>query len=347
MQFFKPSFVFGFALVWYSIVAANPPMNAAEAVVEVLIGSKSHVPEKGLTSELNNPFAMKFADNGALWIVEYEGGRVLSWREGEAVKHVAGDGQVGYVDGPAKTARFNKLHNLAIRKDGSILLSDHLTHSVRKLDVAAAVVSTLTGTGKPGPAVNIVDASAATFHTPIAISLSPDDRSLLIADIGNRVIRRMDLETGSIRVVAGNGQKGVPADGSLAAESPLVDPRAAIQNKSGEIYLIERNGHALRKIDGEGKVYTLAGTGKAGGRDGEALTAQLSGPKHLCFGDNGLVFIADDGNNAVRKYDPETKLLTTVDLGPYQIKRPHGVCVHQGWLYIADSYQDRILRVKL
>ena len=57
--------------------------------------------------------------------------------------------------------------------------------------------------------------------------------------------------------------------------------------------------------------------------------------------------MADDLNHAIRKYDPQAQTLTTVDLGEYTLSRPHGVCVHQGWLYIADSYHHRVLRVKL
>lgn len=320
---------------------------ADEPLVEVLVGPEAPVPNKDEKSELNAPFAMEFDAEGKMIIVEYDGGRIFSWRPGSGLTHLAGNGEVGYVDGPAKDAAFNKLHNLAIMSDGSMILSEHLNHTVRKYDPATNMVSTLLGNGKPGPASESVDISAATVNQPICVSLTPDRNSLLIADIGNRRIRRLRFDTGLVTVVAGNGQRGVPADGSTATASPLVDPRGAIENEKGEIFLIERNGNALRKIDVDGKLATIAGSGKAGHRDGDALTAELNGPKHLCFGLGGSVFLADDMNHAVRKYDPQSQTLTTVDLGRYKLSRPHGVCVHDGWLYIADSYHHRVLRVKL
>jgi hypothetical protein len=323
------------------------PLMADEPIVEVLIGPHDPSPNKGVASELNTPFAIEFSANGEMVIVEYEGGRLLSWHEGHGLAHLAGNGKVGFVDGPAKNAEFNKLHNLVILADGSMLLSDHLNHAVRKYDPQTGVVSTLSGNGKSGPAVDSIDATLATYAQPICLSLVPDRQSVLIADIGNRCIRRLDLETGRVTILAGNGKSDLPVDGSIAKNSPLKDPRGAIQNKLGEVFLIERGGNAVRKIDTAGNITTIAGTGKAGNQDGDALAAQFHGPKHLCFGDDGAIFIADDENHAIRKYDPASKSITTVSFGEYKLNRPHGVCVHEGWLYVADSYHHRVLRRKL
>jgi len=330
-----------------SVSMRNQPSFAAETIVEVLIGPAEPAPKKDSASDLNNPFAIEFTADGVMMIVEYEGGRVLSWTQENGLSHLAGKPEAGYRDGAPKEALFNKLHNLAILNDGSMLLSDHLTHTVRKFDPASKLVSTYSGTGKPGPAIEGVEIASATYNLPICVALTPDKKSLLVADIGNRRIRRINFESGVVSTVAGNGQKGKPADGSVASESPLLDPRAAIQNAEGEIFILERNGNSLRKIDSNGMITTIAGDGTAGPRNGDALTAQMNGPKHLCFGLNGDIFIADDANHAVRKYAPVNKTLTTVDLGKYKLSRPHGICVHAGWLYIADSYQHRVLRVKL
>jgi hypothetical protein len=338
--------------VAFTIFALNLLPNdarsiAAEPIVEVLVGPAGYVPEKDAQSELNTPFAIEFAAGGEMIIVELDGGRMFSWHQKNGLRHLAGEGGAGYMDGEAKKAKFNQLHNLAIQDDGSMLLSDHNNHAVRKYDPASQMVSTVVGNGNRDPAVASASAIDATFNLPISVALTPDKKSLLIADIGNRCIRRWDIQSNTVSIVAGNGKTGVPRDGSLATEASLVDPRAAIQNEFGEIYVLERGGHALRLISPEGTISTVAGTGRPGGVDGEALKAQIDAPKHLCFGPESVIFIADDNNHAVRKYDPEAKTLTTVNLGDYKIRRPHGVCVHEGWLYIADSYQHRILRVKL
>ena len=171
--------------------------------------------------------------------------------------------------------------------------------------------------------------------------------SLLIADINNRVIRRLTFADNNVTIVAGNGTRGVPNEGSLATQSPLQDPRGAIQDEAGNLFMIERGGNALRLIDTQGRLTTLAGGGPAGLVDGPMGKSKMNGPKHLCFGPDGVIFIADDNNDAVRYYDPDSKQLATVNFGSYRLKRPHGVCVHNHTLYVADSYHHRVLSIQL
>ena len=64
--------------------------------------------------------------------------------------------------------------------------------------------------------------------------------------------------------MAGNGKKGVPVDGDDARSAPLVDPRAVALDGRGNLYILERSGHALRVVDRSGKIRTVAGTGKPG-----------------------------------------------------------------------------------
>jgi DNA-binding beta-propeller fold protein YncE len=315
--------------------------------VEVLIGPDQHSPDAFAASDLIEPFGIEFDQSGQMVIVELSGGRILTWSVQAGLVQAAGTTEAGYVDGPAREARFNQLHNLVILPSGQILLSDHLNHAVRSYDPATKIVSTVAGTGKPGGAAASVRANDATFSQPICIAATPDQRHILIADIGNRVIRRFDLASNMITVIAGTGTRGAAVEGAIATESPLLDPRGAIENVDGEIYIIERNGHSLLRVDPTGRIQVVAGNGMAGHVDGGPHQSQLNAPKHLCFGPDGVVFIADDNNHAIRCYDPKTAELTTVDLGVYKLKRPHGVCVHQDWLYIADSYHHRVLRVRL
>lgn len=336
---------FSSLLLLASVIASATTVGAAE--VEVLIGPPEPVPSGSAKSVLVEPFAMEFDAQGKMVIVEYTGGRVLTWSEGTGLRHVAGGPEQGYIDGKAMDARFNKMHNLVILPSGKIILSEHLNHTIRQYDPQEKTISTFSGNGKQGPAVPKVSVDVATYNQPICVMASPGYTSLLVADIGNHVIRRIDLTSGLVTIVAGTGKRGTPVDGALASESPLVDPRGAIENAEGEMYVISRGGHMLWKIDREGKIVRVAGNGKAGLVDGTVNESQLNGPKHLCFGPSGEIYLADDVNDAVRKFDPKTGLLSTVDLGEYKIKRPHGVTVRNGWLYIADSFYHRILRVKL
>lgn len=79
----------------------------------------------------------------------------------------------------------------------------------------------------------------------MCITLNPANDVLHIADLNNRRIRAVDLMSGVVTTVAGNGKKGVPKDGDVAVNSPLVDPRAVAQDSKGNIWILERGGHAL------------------------------------------------------------------------------------------------------
>jgi DNA-binding beta-propeller fold protein YncE len=326
--------------------------------VSVVIGSRLPAeggPAESSPSPLRSPFGVDFDRDGNMFIVELEGGRVHERRADGTVTRVAGDGSKGAQGdgGPAAEATFNGMHNLAITKTGKAYIADSFNSRIREIDLATRRIRTIAGTDEPGYAGDGGPAGKAQFNEIICVTLSPDEGTLFLADIRNRRIRAIDLNSDArtVRTVAGNGERAVPRDGAAAAESPLFDPRAVAADGEGHVYVLERSGHALRVIDAEGAIRTVAGTGKQGYADGPALEAQFAGPKHLCLDDAGRVYIADDVNAAIRCYDPETQTVTTI-LGrghgdpDIKLDRPHGVTWEQGLLYVADSGNDRILRVE-
>jgi len=143
--------------------------------------------------------------------------------------------------------------------------------------------------------------------------------------------------------------------------SPLVDPRAVAADGKGNIYILERSGHALRFVDRQGQIRTVVGTGEKGesGDGGEARQATLNGPKHLCLDLEGNVIVADTENHLIRKYLPKEHRIVrvagsgkkgTAGLGGSpelaELNQPHGVYVHRdGTLYIADSSNNRVLKI--
>jgi hypothetical protein len=153
----------------------------------------------------------------------------------------------------------------------------------------------------------------------------------------------------------------VPTDGADAAKSPLVDPRAVTVDRAGNVYVLERGGHALRVVDASGKIRTVVGTGQKGnsGDDGPALQATMNGPKHLCVDRDGGVIIADTENHVVRKYWPQDGRITRVAgsgkkgsggvPGPaleVELNQPHGVYLRaNGEIYISDATNHRILKI--
>ncbi|MBC7964278.1 MAG: hypothetical protein H7Z17_00005 [Fuerstia sp.] len=304
-------------------------------------------------SPLTSPFGVDFNSRGDMWIVELEGGRVHRFDAAGELHHAGGDGTKSYKGDGEKlaAATFNGMHNCAVTLNGDLYIADSWNHCIRKVDATTGVISTIAGTGQKGFSGDGGPATAATFDFVMCITLNPTNDVLHIADLNNRRIRAVDLKSGVVTTVAGNGKKGVPKDGDLAVQSPLVDPRAVAQDSKGNLWILERGGHALRAVLPDGTIQTVAGTGIKGFVDGPGLTSQFGSPKHLCVDDADNVYIADDENAAIRRMDSQTREVTTI-LGKGQgdarirLSHPHGVTWENGWLYVVDMGNNRILRMK-
>ena len=339
--------VFGLAFSIYG----DEPSPSASVVLGQLSPSEAGTKDAD-ESPLRSPFGIDFDTQGNMVIVELEGGRVHRLSPKGELATIAGDGSKSYKGdgGPAAGATFNGMHNVAITPNGDIYIADSWNHCIRKIDAKTQTVSTIAGTGKAGYSGDGGLAAAATFNFVMCITLNTTNDELYIADLNNRRIRAVNLKSATVRTVAGNGQRGIPKDGAVAVDSPLVDPRAVTVDSKGQVYILERGGHALRVVSADGKIHTVAGTGKKGYSDGPALKAEFAAPKHVCIDDRDNVYIADDGNRAVRKFDPATSTVATV-VGQGRgkpvvtLNRPHGVCFEKGKLYVVDTGNNRILRL--
>ncbi len=301
---------------------------------------------------LLRPFGIDFDSAGAMYIVELEGGRVHKLNGDGAPVVVSGDGSKSYTgDGGAFTkATYNGMHNLAINNNDRAFIADTFNHCLREVNLKTGTIKTFSGNGKTGFAGDGKRAVEAQFDYLMCVSLNPDQDALFVADLKNYRIRKIDLKTGLVSTVAGNGKKGLPQDGAKATESPLVDPRAVAVDSKGNLYILERGGHALRRVNTDGTIQTVAGTGKKGFKDGPALQAQLASSKHICIDDQDRVIIADDANAAIRCYDPKTETVSTL-LGQgfgdkrIKLKNPHGVTIEKEQLFVCDTSNNRIFKI--
>lgn len=185
----------------------------------------------------------------------------------------------------------------------------------------------------------------------MCITLNSTHDKIYCADLKNLHIRVVDLKTGLIQTIAGNGEKGAPSDGASAIDGPLVDPRAVAPDSQGNVYILERAGHALRVVKPDGTIHTVAGTGQRGNATGPALKSEFASPKHLAVDQSDNVFIADDQNARIVRYDAEADTVTavigqSVENPDVSLSHPHGVCVPaDGSLYVVDTGHHRIIRL--
>lgn len=352
----KPQFVL---LLAFAVLCAN----GRAATLTLFAGGGSKVTGLATDCRLADPFAVDFDAAGNTYICEMTNNRVvkvdargqLTLFAGTTKKGAAGDG------GPALEAELNGPHHLIVAKNGDVFIADTWNWKIRRVDAKTGVISTFAGTGQRGYGGDGGAATNARFSGTYSLAFDAEEKILYVADLENRRVRAIDMNTGKVRLVAGNGQKGVPTNGSAAATSPLFDPRAVAVSANGEVYILERGGHALRVVDTAGKIRTVVGTGKAGGYTPTTnpLEVTLKGPKHLWVDRDQSVLIVDSENDVIRRYLPKENQVVLVagtgkrgsTLNPDPLKtemrHPHGVNVdQQGRIYISDSNNSRVLRLQ-
>src|SRR4051794_13987055 len=161
---------------------------------------------------------------------------------------------------------------------------------------AAPTVTTILGTGSPG-------FSDTAVNNPYGLVIGPD-QCLYFCDLDNQRIRRLDLKSRVVTTIAGSGERGHSGDGGPATAAALNMPHEIQFDRSGNLFIAERDSHVIRKVDMKsGVISTVAGTGVAGfsGDGGAATQAQLRQPHSLVFDRDGSLLVCDIGNQRIRR----------------------------------------------
>lgn len=172
--------------------------------------------------------------------------------------------------------------------------------------LSALRVTTVVGDGTPGY-------SDKQINNPYGVIIGPDG-ALYFCDLDNQRIRRLDLKTRVLTTVAGNGLRGYAGDGGPATEASLNMPHEIRFDRRGNLYIVERDNHTVRKVDSKSKIIsTVAGTGVAGfsGDNGPANKAQLRSPHSIAFNHDGNLLICDVGNHRIRLVNQKTGTIET------------------------------------
>jgi streptogramin lyase len=318
-------------------------------------------------ARLNQPFSCDLDGKGQLYVAEAGNHcvRKVDLKTGR-ITTVAGCGRKGYTGdgGPATKATLNEPYAVAVTPEGDLYVVDRLNAAVRRVDGKSGVITTVAGTGKRGYSGDGGPGTAAQLVEPNDCCLDGKG-GLLIADVGDWRVRRLDLKTGTIATFAGTGrrkgklERSALGDGGPAAKAVVHGARAVCVDGRGNTYLCEREGNSIRRVDAKGVITTLAGTGARGNQDGPAAAARFNGPKGVRCDAAGDVYVVDTENQSIRRVDVKGLRVTTVaggrrgpggdggDARAAGLGRPHGcVADAKGTLYIADSENHRVRRVR-
>ena len=186
-------------------------VSVADTVVLMAGGGDGADGSEATKAKLVQPFGVDFGTDGTVYFVEMAGGERLRMIDKDGKVHtLAGSGKKGNGDGggdPLK-AEFNGMHNLAVNGD-TVYLADAFNAWVRTFDLKEKKLAPFAGTGSKGFAGDNGPSLKAEFKETICIALTPDGKTLYVADIGNKRIRAIDTKSGTVTSVAGTGTAGV------------------------------------------------------------------------------------------------------------------------------------------
>jgi sugar lactone lactonase YvrE len=347
---------------------------------------------KLLHSSFYWPIDMLFASNGTAYVLDWNNHRVRRVTAEGTFQTIMGVDIPGDGDAPAfndlvapgtagTSIALNHPSDLLEMPDGRLLVTCWHNHKLRMWDPATGLAYVMCGRG-PGFQGDGAPVDAATRLNQVESSVLAPDGSLYCLDQRNQRIRKIDGATGVISTVVGSPSGDLDGDGFVDGgySGDGGAPLAARMNQpsggnpspggslaldaQGRLYFSDVLNHRVRRVDfALDRIETVVGNGMAayGGDGGLGTSASLNNPRDIEVGSDGLVYIADELNNRIRRFDPATGIVTTIvgtgvagfagDEGPAgaaQLWRPGGLEFDaNGWLYIVDSYNHRIRRVNL
>lgn len=315
------------------------------------------------------PMDVAFDLSGTPYIADWNNHRIRSV-SGGLMTTVAGTGVEGDLTfGPAADSMLDHPTSIAVDDQGRVTIAAwHNSFIIRYLPKTGELErvcgdGSRTYEGEGGPALD------STTDLPSGVSFDSMGR-LLIVDQANQRIRRID-EEGVITSIVGTGEPGFGGDDGPATEAQIHNPVGqtalpagrVVSAPDGTLYFADTGNHRVRRVDVDGTITTLAGTGEPGysGEGGPASAAQLNEPRDVELDEDGNLYIADTSNHCVRVVDADGSIHTFAgqcaqrgDLGDggdaleAKFDRPYGLAFDPwGRLFVVDTYNHRIRVVTL
>ena len=294
------------------------------------IGTAGYSGDSGqaVSAKLNIPFGMVFDTVGNMYFADEENNviRKIAASTGVITTFAGtyypsgGNWYYGGDGGHADSAYLANPLGVAIDADGNIYVADNKNNVIRKITASTGIITTVAGNimsiigiyafaGDGGPATD------AELNSPWGIAIDAAG-NIYIADQGFNVIRKVTVSTGIITTVVGDGNAGYSGDGGLAINAEINAPSGITIDAAGNIYISDEGNDVIRKITAStGIINTIAGNGINGfsGDGGLATLAKLNDPSlGVAIDTAGNIYIADDGNNRIRKITASTGKISTV-----------------------------------
>lgn len=353
-------------LCWISLnvtllLAVSPAAFSQQYTISTVAGgAPPPTPVTALSTSIGQPRKLAIASGGLYFssgnsVFKMDGGGTLTLVAGNSRAGFSGDG------GPAVNAQLNSPQGVAVDSAGNVYIADSQNNRVRLVSAAGAI-STFAGNGaigSPGFWGDSGPATDANLHLPTGVAVDSSG-NVYIAAAGDNTIRRVTTD-GIINIFAGVGFPGFLGDTLQANVALLHSPQDVAIGPSGAIYIADTGNAVIRKVTTDGLINTVAGTNAVGlaGDGAAAIKAALNSPYSVAVDSSGNIFIADYGNNRIRRVDNASGNIGTIagtdNLGfagdgsaatGAILHLPTGVALDSsGNVYFADSLNNRIRKI--
>jgi sugar lactone lactonase YvrE len=280
-----------------------------------------------------------------------------------SVTTIAGVAQsIGNSNGVGTNARFNYVTDISISPDRSFaLIPDSSNHLIRRMDLASRTVTTLAGGGATYSAISI--GTNAKFSYPNGVTISPDGTFALVGDSNNHLVRRIEISTASVSIVA--GQQGVEgaANGVGTFASFRNPTRVGISPDATFVLVSDTLNQLIRRIElSSGSVSTLAGGGMTYTSVAIGTMAKFNWPFGITISADGtFALVADSSNHLLRHIDISTATVSTIAgvqgssgdadgvLGTSKLFAPNGVDLSpdDAYAWIGDANNNKLRQITL
>lgn len=345
----------GVTLLLFSLSGAAVAGGHSQLRVESFSGSgqAGFGNSDGQVGEFNRPHGLAIDGKGNVYVSDRGNHAIRVVTANGDISTLAGNGKEGNDDGANAIASFRQPTAVAVDKSGSVYVADRDNQVIRLIDPSGKV-GLLAGTGTRGFANG--PACSAQFNEPSGVALSPDEKTLYVADYLNHAVRAIDLATKQVTALAGNGTAGY-ANG-VGDKAQFNQPYNVKVDTNGRLYVPDQNNHAIRRVDPDGTVSTLAGNGRSGFADGKPFEARFNNPTGLGIAADGTIYVADRNNNRIRAISPAGDVTTIAgdgaagqQDGPAQTAKFNQpidiVLASDGSLVVSEESNHRLRRISL
>jgi sugar lactone lactonase YvrE len=317
------------------------------------------------TSFVYNSPAVVIDSSGNLYIADYGTNRIrmvnvssgdISTFAGTGIGGSTGDGK------PATSAQLGGPTGLALDSSGNLYISEYDGNRIRKIDGVSGNISTIAGTGNFSTSGDGGPATSASLFNPNGLALDSSGNVYVASD--DAAIRMINVSSGNISRVAGNGNSGFSGDGGSATLAKLYFPHGCAVDSSGNVYIADSANNRVRMVNvSSGIISTVTGNGSQvySGDGGPAVNATVNYPEGVALDSSGNLYISDFRNNVIRKVDIVSGIISTVAGNGSQgysgdgglatsatLHRPTAIAFDSsGNYYIVDEYNYVIRKVYL